>query len=72
MHMESFSVAGNHKRTPAMSEIWVGNICPSTTGFFTVAFHVIRNRVCLLSSYMFRPELGHLRNFKLRKKHCGR
>ena len=67
--MQTFSAVGNHKRTPAVSEMWVGNIsiCPSTIGFFTVACHVIRNRVCVLSSYMFRPELRHLPDLKHKK-----
>jgi len=71
--METFSVAGNHKRIHAVSEIWVGtiSICPITTGFLTMAFHVIRNRVCLLNIYMFRPELGHFHDLKRKKRIVG-
>jgi len=71
--MQTFSAVGNHKRTLAVSEIWVGNIsiCPSTTGFFTVTCHVIRNRVYLLSSYMLQPELRHLHDLKLVKSIVG-
>ena len=41
---------------------------PAPLVFSTVACHVVRNIVCLLSSYMFRPELGHLHDLKLKKK----